>query len=96
MPNKHEVDEVITVSNHLDVADRIEKGYFYLDNRVFKGPFEKSEDAGQAALKNCKLTAPGECRAIYHGSVRTNLETNLKEPLADMRQTDQVDAISFV
>lgn len=93
MPNEHKVDEIITVSEHLELDSQIEKGYFYLDNRVFNGPYEKLEDAGKAALENCNLQSPGECRAIYHGSVRTNPETSLKEPLADMRQTDQIEAI---
>ncbi len=76
------IDEVITV------ADDVEKGYFYLENRQFRGPFEKGELASQAARKSCQSDIPGECRAIYHGSVRTNPATNLREPLADMHQID--------
>ncbi len=85
MSYEHEVDAVITVSGH------VEKGYFYLDNREFQGPFEKGEQASQAALENCNLSSPGDCRAIYHGSVRVNSETLLREPMADMRQTDTVE-----
>lgn len=85
MSNEYSVDTVITVS------DQIEKGYFYLDNRQFQGPFEKGEEASQAAIANCQLTQPGECRAIYHGSVRLNNSTHLREPMADMRQTDVIE-----
>ena len=83
-------DEFITVS------EDVEKGYFYLENREFKGPFAKSEEAMQAALTQCQMTAPGECRAIYHGSVRTNLDTRLREPLSDMRQIDHLDRVEGV
>lgn len=84
MSKDYEIDEIITVS------DDVEKGYFYLENREFQGPFDNDALASKAALDNCLLSSPGECRAIYHGSVRTNRNTNLREPLADMRQIDQV------
>lgn len=84
MSKDYEVDEIITVS------DDVEKGYFYLENREFQGPFDNDSLATKAAKENCQLSAPGECRAIYHGSVRKNHNTNLREPLRDMRQTDVV------
>lgn len=84
MSNHFELDEIITVS------DDVEKGYFYLENRQFQGPFENGDCATQAALENCQSNAPGECRAIYHGSVRMNRDTKLREPLTDMRQTDTI------
>lgn len=84
MSNNYDVDEIITVE------DDVEKGYFYLDNRQFQGPFEDGDHASKAALENCQTSAPGECRAIYHGSVRNNHDTKLREPLADMRQTDTI------
>ncbi|MDX1452272.1 MAG: hypothetical protein R3183_06920 [Oleiphilaceae bacterium] len=82
------IDEIITVS------EDVEKGFFYLENRQFKGPFENSQDAMQAALSQCQMTAPGECRAIYHGSVRMNHETRLREPLADMHQVESLETIN--
>ena len=88
MSNSNLIDEVITVS------EDVEKGYFYLENRQFKGPVAKSEEAMQAALTKCQMTAPGECRAIYHGSVRMNHETQLREPLPDMRQIDSLETIN--
>jgi len=85
----HEVDEIITVD------ESIEKGYFYLENRQFHGPFDTEAAASTAALENCQLTSPGECRAIYHGSVKRNNETNLNEPMTDMRQTASVESPSL-
>ncbi len=90
MANSIPMDEVIVVS------EDVEKGYFYLENRQFRGPFAKSEEAMQAALTQCQMTAPGECRAIYHGSVRMNHETQLREPLTDMRQIDSLETINEV
>jgi len=84
MSQEYAIDEVITV------AEDVEKGYFYLENRQFRGPFEKGELASEAAKESCQSNIPGECRAIYHGSVRMNPATNLREPLADMRQIDTV------
>lgn len=78
-------DEVITVS------EALEKGYFYLENRRFEGPFPTGELASIAALEHCKLSVPGECRAIYHGTVQLNAVTNLREPLTDMRQINSVE-----
>ncbi len=83
-------DEMITVS------EDVEKGYFYLENRQFKGPFARSDEAMQAALTACQMTAPGECRAIYHGSVRMNHDTRLREPMADMRQIESLESIDDV
>ena len=67
-------DEIITVTESL------ENGYFYLENRRFEGPFSTGESASIAALDHCKLSIPGECRAIYHGTVQLNALTNLREP----------------
>ena len=78
-------DEIITVNEEL------EKGYFYLEKRRFEGPFVTGEQASLAALENCNLNTPGECRAIYHGTVQLNADTNLREPLADMRQINSVE-----
>lgn len=79
MSNKNEIDEIISV------VDEVEKGFFYLQNREFQGPFTNSDDAIQAA---CQTSAQGERRAVYHGSVRVNLDTKLKEPMADMHQIE--------
>mgnify|MGYP003385710270 CR=1 FL=1 len=81
-----EIDEIITVD------ETIEKGYFYLENRQFHGPYETEELASHAATENCQLTAPGECRAIYHGSAKRDNETQLNEPLSDMHQTASVES----
>ena len=78
-------DEIITVT------EALEKGYFYLENRRFEGPFVTGEIASIAALEHCKLSIPGECRAIYHGTVQLNSVTNLREPLTDMRQINSVE-----
>ena len=78
-------DEIITVT------ETLENGYFYLENRRFEGPFETGEQAAIAAIEHCKLSVPGECRAIYHGTVQLNSVTNLREPLADMRQINSVE-----
>jgi len=78
-------DEIITVN------EALENGYFYLENRRFEGPFETGELASIAALEHCNLSVPGECRAIYHGTVQLNSVTNLREPLADMRQINSVE-----
>tara|TARA_R110002167_G_scaffold10666_8_gene48389 strand:- start:1738 stop:2001 length:264 start_codon:yes stop_codon:yes gene_type:complete len=85
MSTTYDIDEVITVD------ETIEKGYFYLENRQFHGPFESEEVASLAALEHCKLTTPGECRAIYHGSAKRDQSTKLNEPLSDMRQTASVE-----
>tara|TARA_R110002072_G_scaffold47597_3_gene130795 strand:- start:22908 stop:23171 length:264 start_codon:yes stop_codon:yes gene_type:complete len=85
MSTTYDIDEVITVD------ETIEKGYFYLENRKFRGPFESEERASLAALENCKLTTPGECRAIYHGSAKMDQTTRLNEPMSDMRQTASVE-----
>lgn len=77
-----EKDEIITVE------ENVEQGYFYLENRQFKGPFESSDQAIEAALANCTANGAGECRAVYHGSVRVNAETNFREPMGDMRQIE--------
>jgi len=82
MSNKNEIDEIITVT------DEVEKGYFYLENRQFQGPFKDSDEAITAALSNCEMKSQGECRAVYQGSVRVNRETNLREPMADMHQIE--------
>ncbi len=85
MSTTYDIDEVITVD------ETIENGYFYLENRQFHGPFESEVLASQAALAHCKLTTPGECRAIYHGSAKRDQTTKLNEPLSDMRQTASVE-----
>ena len=85
MPTTYDIDEVITVD------ETIEKGYFYLENRQFHGPFESEDIASKAALENCNLTTPGECRAIYHGSAKRDQTTKLNEPMTDMRQTASVE-----
>jgi hypothetical protein len=85
MSKNYDLDEVITVD------ETIEKGYFYLENRQFHGPFDSEQQASEAALANCKLTSPGECRAIYHGSARRDHTTRLNEPMSDMRQTASVE-----
>lgn len=73
------------------VTETLENGYFYLENRRFEGPFPTGELASIAALDHCKLSIPGECRAIYHGTVQLNALTNLREPLTDMRQINSVE-----
>lgn len=85
MSNTYDIDEVIIVD------ETIEKGYFYLENRQFHGPFESEEVASKAALENCKLTTSGECRAIYHGSAKRDQSTKLNEPMSDMHQTASVE-----
>lgn len=85
MSTAYEIDDVITVE------ETIEKGYFYLENRKFRGPFDSEKSASQAALENCKLSTPGECRAIYHGSAKIDQETRLNVPMSDMRQTASVE-----
>jgi len=88
MSTSNEIDEIITVE------ETIEKGYFYLENREFHGPYATEDAASKAALENCHLTIPGECRAIYHGSAKRNNETNLNEPMHDMHQTASVTSPS--
>ncbi len=78
------LDEVITVE------ETIENGYFYLENRQFHGPFATEAEAAQAALENCSLNNPGECRAIYHGSAKRDTETSLNSPLGDMHEISSV------
>tara|TARA_R110001592_G_scaffold104699_1_gene294593 strand:- start:11075 stop:11338 length:264 start_codon:yes stop_codon:yes gene_type:complete len=85
MPTTYDIDDVITVD------ETIEKGYFYLENRQFHGPFESEDLASKAALENCNLKSPGECRAIYHGSTKRDLTTKLNAPMSDMRQTASVE-----
>lgn len=85
MSKSYDIDEVITVDQS------IEKGYFYLENRQFHGPFDSEELASFAALTKCKLSAPGECRAIYHGSAKRDHATMLNEPMSDMHQTATVE-----
>lgn len=85
MSTMYDIDEVITVDS------TIEKGYFYLENRQFHGPFDSEELASEAALEHCKLTTSGECRAIYHGSAKRDQGTKLNEPMSDMRQTASVE-----
>ena len=75
------VDEIITVD------EAVQQGYFYLENREFKGPFQSSDAAIEAALAECQATAPGECRAVYHGSVKVN-DAGFSEPMSDMRQIE--------
>jgi len=89
MSKPQEIDEIITVD------ETIEKGYFYLENRQFHGPFETEEAASKSALENCNLSSPGECRAIYMGSAKRNNETNLNEPMGDMHQTSSVNCPSI-
>jgi hypothetical protein len=81
----HDIDEIITVD------ETIEKGYFYLENRQFHGPFDTEAAASKAALTHCHLSIPGECRAIYHGSAKRDNGTNLNEPLSDMHQTASIE-----
>lgn len=83
MSNENNViDEFITVE------EPVENGYFYLENRKFQGPFSSSDEAIEAALEQCKANTPGECRAVYHGSVKVNAETGFKEPMSDMHQIE--------
>jgi len=85
MTTSNEIDEIITVD------EIIESGFFYLENRQFHGPFESNALASASALENCQLSKPGECRAIYQGSVKRNPDTNLNEPTSDMRQISTVE-----
>lgn len=82
MSEQSTVDEIITVD------ELVENGYFYLDNRQFKGPFASSDEAINAALEQCSSDSPGACRAVYHGSVKVNEATGFKEPLGDMHQIE--------
>lgn len=83
MSSEHyQIDEVITVE------EEVEQGYFYLENHQFKGPFASSDEAIEAALTQCTPSSTGECRAVYHGSVKTNATTGWKEPMADMHQIE--------
>jgi len=88
MSKTNEIDEIITVE------EAVENGYFFLENRKFHGPFETEAKAAISALKDCKLTKPGECRAIYQGSIKRNIDTDLNEPLGDMRQVSSVECPS--
>lgn len=81
MSIEQEIDEVITLE------EKVEKGYFFMDNREFKGPFESSDAALEAALEQCS-GVNGSCRAVYYGSVRVSGETSLREPMNDMRQIE--------
>jgi hypothetical protein len=83
MPAHNEHDEIIVVE---EASELEESGYFYLENRQFQGPFESPKKAQSEALQNCTGTAPGECRAVYQGTVRFNPLTEHREPLADMHQ----------
>jgi hypothetical protein len=83
--NDQLADEIITVT------EALENGYFYLENRRFEGPFATGEQASIAAIDHCQMSVPGECRAIYHGTVQLNALTNLREPLTDMRQINSVE-----
>ena len=88
MSKPQAIDEIITVD------ETIEKGYFYLENRHFHGPFETEDEASKSALENCNLGSLGECRAIYKGSTKRNNDTNLNEPMGDMHQTSSVNCPS--
>ncbi|KZY66923.1 hypothetical protein A3739_13435 [Oleiphilus sp. HI0067] len=79
-------DDIITVEETLELE---QSGYFYLENRQFIGPFSSPTKAKEAALGHCEGTAPGECRAVYQGTVRFNPITELNEALPDMHQLDQ-------
>ena len=85
MTVSNEVDEIITVD------EIVESGFFYLENRQFHGPFASDNLASASALEHCQLSKPGECRAIYQGSVKRNPDTNLNEPMGDMRQISTVE-----
>lgn len=87
MLNEQETDEIITV------AEEVENGYFYLENRQFQGPFKSSDEAIEAAVSNCHASGAGECRAVYHGSVRLNPETSLREPMSDMHQIEAIASL---
>ena len=92
MPINNEIDACDELSDEIiTVNEALEKGYFYLENRRFEGPFETGEQASIVALEHCKLSIPGECRAIYYGTVQLNVDTNLREPLADMHQINSVE-----
>jgi len=84
-PAKIERDEIIVVEDALELE---KSGYFYLDNRQFIGPFDSPTKAKSAAMETCQGNAPGECRAVYQGTVRFNPITELNEALADMHQLD--------
>lgn len=77
----------------IQVEDQVETGYFYLNDRQFRGPYPDNKQALKALQANCKSQAPGECRAIYHGTVKFNPATNTKEPLSDMKQVDVVTLV---
>lgn len=85
IPANDERDEIITVE---DAVELEQSGYFYLENRQFVGPFNSPKKAQAAALEQCQGTAPGECRAVYQGTVRFNPITELNEALSDMHQLD--------
>lgn len=90
MPITKESEEFITIN------EDVQNGFFYLESRQFVGPFSNKVEASQEALQSCvdsaynNNSAFNSCRAIYFGSVRLNRETNLREPMADMRQIDTV------
>lgn len=86
LPAENERDEIIVVEDTLELE---QSGYFYLENRQFIGPFESPTKAKIEAMEKCQGTAPGECRAVYQGTVRFNPITELNEALADMHQLEQ-------
>jgi hypothetical protein len=85
MPVTNASDEFITVS------DDVQKGFFYLENRQFIGPFSSEVEASNEAVKCCTQITASSCRAIYHGSVRLNRNTNLREPMYDMKQIEVIE-----
>jgi hypothetical protein len=83
MTTDMEQDDIIMVEEEV-----LERGFFYLENRQFKGPFQDPENARRAALVACEASAPGLCRAVYQGTVKFNAATQMREPLADMHQIE--------
>ncbi|KZZ77548.1 MULTISPECIES: hypothetical protein [unclassified Oleiphilus] len=90
MPANEERDEIIVVEETLELE---QSGYFYLENRQFIGPFASPTKAKEAAMEHCLGTAPGECRAVYEGTVRFNPVTELNEALADMHQLAEQESL---
>ena len=93
MPANVERDEIIVVEDTLELE---QSGYFYLENRQFIGPFESPTKAKDAAMEQCLGVAPGECRAVYQGTVRFNPVTELNEALADMHQLVDQESLETI
>lgn len=90
MPANEERDEIIVVEETLELE---QSGYFFLENRQFIGPFASPTKAKEVAMEHCQGTAPGECRAVYKGTVRFNPVTELNEALSDMHQLTEQESL---